>query len=124
MIASTGLIGATGSFLLTQAYRLAEANIVTPFEYVSILLGTLFGWWIWDEVPTAIHAMPAWRSSSAPGSTCCAASRRRGVQCIGTNGEQRSLFFPELSCHAREGRGPSVSFFVSATNLQMPPSRA
>nr|WP_298681856.1 DMT family transporter [uncultured Dongia sp.] len=52
MIASTGLIGACGSFLLTQAYRLAEANIVTPFEYVSILFGTLFGWWIWNEVPT------------------------------------------------------------------------
>ncbi len=52
MIASTGLIGACGSFLLTQAYRLAEANIVTPFEYVSILFGTLFGWWIWNEVPS------------------------------------------------------------------------
>jgi len=52
MIASTGLIGATGSFLLTQAYRLAEANIVTPFEYVSILFGTLFGWWLWNEVPS------------------------------------------------------------------------
>lgn len=52
MIASTGLIGATGSFLLTQAYRLAEANIVTPFEYVSILFGTLFGWWLWHEVPS------------------------------------------------------------------------
>jgi drug/metabolite transporter (DMT)-like permease len=53
MIASTGLIGACGSFLLTQAYRLAEANIVTPFEYVSILFGTLFGWWLWNEVPSA-----------------------------------------------------------------------
>lgn len=51
MMASTGLIGACGSFLLTQAYRLAEANIVTPFEYVSILLGAGFGWWIWGEVP-------------------------------------------------------------------------
>jgi S-adenosylmethionine uptake transporter len=51
LIASTGLIGACGSFLLTQAYRLAEANIVTPFEYVSILLGAGFGWWIWGEVP-------------------------------------------------------------------------
>ncbi|WP_374377589.1 DMT family transporter [Dongia sp.] len=51
MIASTGLIGACGSFLLTQAYRLAAASVVTPFEYVSILYGTLFGWWLWNEVP-------------------------------------------------------------------------
>lgn len=52
MMAATGLIGATGSFLLTQAYRLAEANIVTPFEYVAILFGTLFGWLFWNEVPS------------------------------------------------------------------------
>lgn len=52
LIASTGLIGACGSFLLTQAYRLAEANIVTPFEYVSIMLGAGFGWAIWGEVPS------------------------------------------------------------------------
>jgi drug/metabolite transporter (DMT)-like permease len=52
LIASTGLVGACGSFLLTQAYRLAEANVVAPFEYVSILLAALLGWWIWGEVPS------------------------------------------------------------------------
>lgn len=52
LIASTGLVGACGSFLLTQAYRLAEANVVAPFEYVSILLAAVLGWWIWGEVPT------------------------------------------------------------------------
>lgn len=52
LIASTGLVGACGSFLLTQAYRLAEANVVAPFEYVSIMLAALLGWWIWGEVPT------------------------------------------------------------------------
>lgn len=51
LIASTGLVGALGSFLLTQAYRLAEANIVAPFEYSSIPLAVLLGWWIWDETP-------------------------------------------------------------------------
>ena len=49
----TGLVGACGSFLLTQGYRLAEANVVAPFEYIAILLGALFGWWIWGEVPSA-----------------------------------------------------------------------
>jgi drug/metabolite transporter (DMT)-like permease len=51
LIASTGLVGAFGSFLLTQAYRLAEANVAAPFEYISIPIATLFGWAIWDEVP-------------------------------------------------------------------------
>ncbi|WP_133612981.1 DMT family transporter [Dongia mobilis] len=57
LIASTGLVGACGSFLLTQAYRLAEANVVAPFEYVSILVATLFGWAIWDEVPDLYTAL-------------------------------------------------------------------
>ena len=52
LIASTGLVGAGGSFLLTQAYRLTQANVVAPFEYVSILLAAMLGWWIWDEVPS------------------------------------------------------------------------
>lgn len=56
LIASTGLVGACGSFLLTQAYRLAEANVVAPFEYVAIPAATLFGWAIWDEVPDAYTA--------------------------------------------------------------------
>ncbi|WP_374368940.1 DMT family transporter [Dongia sp.] len=51
LIASTGLVGACGSFLLTQAYRLAEANVVAPFEYASIPIATMFGWAIWNEVP-------------------------------------------------------------------------
>jgi len=51
LIASTGLVAACGSFLLTQGYRLAEANVVAPFEYISIPLATLLGWAIWGEVP-------------------------------------------------------------------------
>lgn len=51
LIASTGLVGACGSFLLTQAYRLAEANVVAPFEYTSILAATCLGWLFFSEVP-------------------------------------------------------------------------
>ena len=52
LMAATGLVGACGSYLLTQAYRLAEANVVAPFEYTSILLATLLGWFFWDEIPS------------------------------------------------------------------------
>jgi S-adenosylmethionine uptake transporter len=51
LIASTGIVGAYGSFLLAQAYRLAEAAVVAPFEYVAIMLAVIFGWWIWGEIP-------------------------------------------------------------------------
>ena len=51
LMAATGLVGACGSFLLTQAYRLAEANVVAPFEYSAILMATLLGWLFFGEVP-------------------------------------------------------------------------
>jgi drug/metabolite transporter (DMT)-like permease len=37
--------------LLTQAYRMAEANFVTSFEYTSIIWATLGGWYFWNEIP-------------------------------------------------------------------------
>jgi drug/metabolite transporter (DMT)-like permease len=51
MIASTGLVAAIGSWCLTNAYRLAEVNVVAPFEYCSIVWAVLAGYLVWGEVP-------------------------------------------------------------------------
>jgi drug/metabolite transporter (DMT)-like permease len=51
MIASTGLVAAVGSWALTNAYRLAEANVVAPFEYTTIVWAVLAGFLVWGEVP-------------------------------------------------------------------------
>lgn len=56
LFASTGLVGAVGSWLLTHAYRVAEANVVAPFEYTSIVWAVLWGGLIWGEVPGAFTA--------------------------------------------------------------------
>jgi drug/metabolite transporter (DMT)-like permease len=37
--------------LLAQAYRGAEANLVTPFEYTGLVWGTVWGYALWGEVP-------------------------------------------------------------------------
>jgi drug/metabolite transporter (DMT)-like permease len=37
--------------MLTHAYRIAEANVVAPFEYSSILILTVWGVLLWGEVP-------------------------------------------------------------------------
>jgi drug/metabolite transporter (DMT)-like permease len=52
LIASTGLVAAVASWCLTHAYRIAEANVVAPFEYSSIIWGVLWGFLVWGEVPT------------------------------------------------------------------------
>lgn len=46
-----GFIAAFGLTFLTQAYRIAEANVVAPFEYVAIVWSLLFGWLFWGDLP-------------------------------------------------------------------------
>lgn len=52
LMALCGVIAAIGSTLLTQAYRLGEANIVTPFEYTGMIWASTFGFLIFQEVPS------------------------------------------------------------------------
>ena len=46
-----GLCGSIANLLLTQSYRLAEASLVTPIKYLSLVFAIIFGYFIWSEVP-------------------------------------------------------------------------
>jgi len=46
-----GVIAAVAMTMLTHAYRLANANLVTVFEYTGMLWVTLWGFLIFAEVP-------------------------------------------------------------------------
>jgi drug/metabolite transporter (DMT)-like permease len=46
-----GLCGSLGNLLLTQSYRLAEASLVTPIKYLSLVFAIVFGFVIWNEIP-------------------------------------------------------------------------
>lgn len=48
-----GLLGGVGQLLLTQAFRLAPAAIVAPFEYAALLWAGLLGFTLWGETPSA-----------------------------------------------------------------------
>lgn len=37
----------------TQAFRLAEASLLSPFSYSSIIWATMAGWLFWGSLPTA-----------------------------------------------------------------------
>lgn len=49
----TGVVSAVGTVLLTNAYRVARASTVTPFEYTGILWAPLWGFLFFSEVPRA-----------------------------------------------------------------------
>jgi drug/metabolite transporter (DMT)-like permease len=51
LLAACGVIASIATVLLTQAYRMAEANFVACFEYSAIIWATLGGYLFWGEVP-------------------------------------------------------------------------
>jgi drug/metabolite transporter (DMT)-like permease len=52
-LAATGLFGAIGQRMITEAFRLAPASVVTPFEYTALIYGVIIDWVLWHTVPSA-----------------------------------------------------------------------
>jgi drug/metabolite transporter (DMT)-like permease len=54
-----GLLGGVGQILLTSSYRLADASVIAPFEYTSMLLAVGVGFFVFGEVPTKVMLIGA-----------------------------------------------------------------
>jgi len=52
LLVSAGIIGGVGQILLTSSYRFADAGVLAPFTYASMLWAVLIGFVVFDEVPT------------------------------------------------------------------------
>ena len=52
LLVAAGLLGGVGQICLTSAYRYAEAGLVAPFDYASMLLAVAIGYLVFAEVPT------------------------------------------------------------------------
>jgi len=52
LLIGAGVIGGMGQILLTSSYRFAEAGVLAPFTYVSMLWSILIGYVWFNEVPT------------------------------------------------------------------------
>lgn len=52
LLVLAGLIGGVAQIFLTSAYRAADASIVAPFEYASMLMALGVGYFAFDEAPT------------------------------------------------------------------------
>lgn len=49
-----GFLGGIGQILLTSSYRFADASVIAPFEYSSMLLAIAIGYFVFGEMPTFI----------------------------------------------------------------------
>lgn len=52
LLVGAGLLGGLGQILLTSSYREADASLVAPFDYASMLFALGIGWFVFAEVPT------------------------------------------------------------------------
>lgn len=48
----SGFAGGLGQILLTQSYRYVHPQTVAPFEYVSIIIGTAVGYYVFSDIPS------------------------------------------------------------------------
>ncbi len=46
-----GVIVSFGGYLISQAYRIGEASAVAPFEYASLPLALIVGYYLWGDWP-------------------------------------------------------------------------
>ena len=54
VLALVGLASAFGGYFISQAYRVAEAAVVAPFEYLAMPLAVLWGVLVFDEWPDGV----------------------------------------------------------------------
>lgn len=52
MLIGAGILGGIGQTLMTESYRYAPMSVIAPFEYTSLILSILIGFFIFSEVPT------------------------------------------------------------------------
>ncbi len=52
LLVGCGLLGGLGQILLTSSYREADASLVAPFDYASMIFALGIGYFVFAEVPT------------------------------------------------------------------------
>ena len=52
LLSLIGILGGLANLWLSQSYKLSEVSLVTPLKYLALVFAIIFGYFIWDEVPT------------------------------------------------------------------------
>ena len=53
LLSLVGILGGGANLLLTQSYKFAEVSLVTPLKYLALVFAIIFGYFIWNEIPTS-----------------------------------------------------------------------
>jgi len=52
LLALIGVTGGSANLFLTQSYKLSEVSLVAPLKYLALVFAIIFGYLIWNEIPT------------------------------------------------------------------------
>ncbi|MEM7748009.1 MAG: DMT family transporter [Pseudomonadota bacterium] len=54
VLAASGCVSGCGQFLVVQAFRNAEASLLAPFKYSTLLWAVAIGFVFWGEIPSPV----------------------------------------------------------------------
>ncbi|WP_238719745.1 DMT family transporter [Nitratireductor alexandrii] len=54
LLGAIGVVGSTGGYLVSQAYRQSQAGLIAPFEYIALPLAIFWSIMIWGDWPDAV----------------------------------------------------------------------
>ena len=52
LLSFVGIFGGVANLWLSQSYKYAEVSLVTPLKYLALVFAIIFGYFIWNEIPT------------------------------------------------------------------------
>ena len=52
LLSLIGIFGGVANLWLSQSYKYSEVSLVTPLKYLALVFAIIFGYFIWEEVPT------------------------------------------------------------------------
>jgi len=52
LLIAIGVLASIGQYMMIKAFTYGEATVMNPIDYLQILLAAVFGFWLFDEVPT------------------------------------------------------------------------
>lgn len=54
LLVAAGLIGGVAQILVTSSYRFGTVSMLAPYDYTSMLFAIVLGYFLFDELPTAV----------------------------------------------------------------------
>ena len=53
LLSMVGILGGFANLWLSQSYKYSEVSLVSPLKYLALVFAIIFGYFIWNEIPTS-----------------------------------------------------------------------